>query len=245
MKIIDCKWELKNINKRVQEIDVEETDSIEVSLLPEFDDSFDMVVVKCPINKIDYNIEISKRGAFFIESQFELTKNFKTFNFEDRFIKSFMDKTNFIDVIDEKGLELILDNLPSSMFTTDRVSLDPRLGPELGTKRYKNWMRNCFYNKTASFFCDYYKDELVGYVMYKQENGIYDGMLGGLFNGAANPSLGLLTPAALPMYAKKRNLPMKAVETAISSNNLPVLRLYEYCGFSVKSIKYVFVKHFR
>lgn len=245
MKIIDCKWELANIGKRVQEIDIEEMDSFEKDGLPQFDDTFDMIVIKSPANKIEYNIEVSKRGAFFIETQFELSKTFKTFNFEDRFVKSFMDKTHFIDVLEEKDLNLILDNLPPSMFTTDRVSLDPNLGPELGTKRYKNWMRNCFYNKTASFFCDYYKDELVGYVMYKQENGVFDGMLGGLFNGAANPSLGLLTPAALPMYAKKKKIPTTLIETTVSSNNLPVLRLYEYCGFSIKTIKYVFVKHFR
>lgn len=245
MKVIDCTWELDNIGKRVQEIDIEEQDTFQSSPIPHFDESFDMVVIKCPINKIEFNIEIAKRGAFLVETQIEISKTYKSFDFEDRFVKSFQRNVEFEDVVDSEGLNSVLEKITPSMFTTDRVSLDPSLGPEHGANRYKSWIKSSLSSGQSSLIKVLYKNTHVGFALYRINNGVWDAMLGGLYASDIYPGLGLLTPSAPLLYAKQRNLEIVSMTTAISSNNLPVLRLYSYMGFNVTAMKYVFVKHLR
>ncbi len=55
--------------------------------------------------------------------------------------------------------------------------------------------------------------------------------------------LGIVTAAAPLLYGMNYPSTIRCEETSISSNNMPVVRLYNYLDFRIDGLWYVFVKH--
>ena len=55
--------------------------------------------------------------------------------------------------------------------------------------------------------------------------------------------LGLLTTSSPLMYVSKENIDVSEEMACISSNNIPVVKLYDRLGFHLNEQHYVFVKH--
>ena len=104
-------------------------------------------------------------------------------------------------------------------------------------------MRTAFDNKTSNFFATYYKNQLAGFSMYKENEDIIEGILGGNFLNFQSSVLGIVTPTRHFLQAHKQNKPFKKYHTSISSNNVPVWQLYNYLNYKIDQIYYVFVKH--
>lgn len=242
MKQINAKWEIANIGSKTLEIEIEEKDSISDQDIDELCDSFEYVVVKVPTNKTDFNWFLSSLGFTMLETQIKLSKKIKDFNFEDRYIKRFLPDVRYEIIQKHQDLDMILNRITPDMFLTDRITLDPVYGAEIGCRRYKNWINSSFSSNSDEIIGIYFKDCLVGFEMHSIKGEVCEGKLGGVFSDVKIPGLGFLTACA-PLLFTAEKYGVKEFVPDISSNNIPVLSLYDYFNFKIKSLSYVFVKH--
>lgn len=80
-------------------------------------------------------------------------------------------------------------------------------------------------------------------MLIKFEGNTIDLLLNGLYKPYQGKGLGILTPASPMMFIKKMSLPCDSEITSISSNNIPVVKLYNRLHFKFINQTYVFVKH--
>lgn len=244
MKITDCYWEKENLNKRVVEISIDANDEFARDLLEGFTNGYDYVCVKVPIGKMDFNFGLANMGYTMIECQYKISKLYNDFNPDDRLIKRLIPKFNFKTVVSKEDFKVLTDKMTLGMFSTDRIALDPHFGLEDSYRRYKNWMTTEFENRTSEFLLTCLNENPIGYCMYKKENDTVDGLLGGIFEEYQDSGYGLITPLQLFLYAYTDDeFCFKKMITSISSNNAPVVELYNYLNFKLTDTTYVFVKH--
>lgn len=241
MKITNCPWELENIGRSTTEIVVEHEDIFCPSLFERKDCQY--LVVKVPAGKMDYILGLQSAGFTQIESQFKLSKLTSSFNFDDVFIKSFAKKTEILKIQSNDELQSILDMMTPGMFSTDRISVDPSFGKEIGVKRYKNWVTAEYLSGNCNIVSIRYKGQLVGISMFRVNNSSCDVLLGGLFEQYQNVGLGFLTPLAPILYFRDKLSSVLKFETSVSSNNFPVIEFYNYLNYKIENIYCVFVKH--
>ncbi len=179
-----------------------------------------------------------------METQINISKSYKSFNFEDRLVKQIYSHFTSLPVTSDEELEEVLERITSDMFSTDRIYLDSYFSHEKSSQRYINWIRNEFDSKKSVLRKNFYDGENVGFALFKQtEDGTRHGLLGGVYKNYQNMGLGLMTACSSFISAQKENKPFKVMRTTISSNNVPMMQFYNYLNFKVDSMSYVFVKH--
>ena len=244
MNIRDCYWELKNLGVTVAEIEIENTDVFDLDSIVNVEDQYQYIVVKVPMGKPEFNFNLMRLGYTMIETQLNISKKYKDFNFEDRLVRSVYPHATSQQISTQDELEEILSNITPDMYSTDRIYLDKRFSHECSSNRYKNWIRTEFENKTAIIKKSFYDDVNVGYSMARVcDNGTRIGLLGGIYEKYQTMGLGILTTGLSFISAHKEKEPFKMMKTAVSSNNPPVWQLYNYLGFKIDKMAYVFVKH--
>ena len=239
---VDANWEKENIGSNVIEITIENNDVLYCIDFDSISQDYDYIVVKVPVNKTEFNWFLGAKGFTMIETQLKLSKDIKDFDLNDRYIRRLLPYVNYKIIDDEFAIEEILNRINPNMFITDRISLDPIYGPEVGCKRYKNYIRNSFCQKSLEIIGIVFKNQLVGFEMHTIKDGACYGKLGGIFNDVKIPGLGFLTACAPLLFVHERYGVTKFIPD-ISANNMPVLNLYDYFHFNVVSMTYVFVKH--
>lgn len=243
MVFVDCYWELENIGKRTCEISYEEGETFdEVDFLNKTQ-GFEYIVVKVPMSQLSINLGLAKLGFVMMETQINISKNYQQFNFEDRLIRILYPHVEEQIVTSDSDFNRILSKITPNMFSTDRIYLDTYFNNDISRKRYTNWMKTEYQNKTSVFKKIIYKGEDVGFGMLREENGIIHGLLGGVYELKQSEGIGILTACSGFLTAHKNNTPFKKVVTAISSNNIPMLQIYNYLQFKIDRMTYVFVKH--
>ena len=243
MKFVDCTWEIENIGKRTCEICYEDKEVFNEELLKEKSNAFDYVVVKVPMNNSNINIGLSKMGFAMIETQLNISKKYKDFNFDDRLVKLLYNHVSDCIVTAEDDLNRILMKMTPDMFSTDRIYLDPHFSHDCSCRRYANWMKSEFRENRAIIKIIMYDGIEIGFGMSRGKGGISYGLLGGIYEGVQAEGYGFLTACAGFITAHKSNNPFIKTYTSISSNNLPMLQIYNYLNFKIDSMMYVFVKH--
>lgn len=242
MVITDCVWEVANIGKQTCEVLIEENDKVDVELLNELNDKYEYQVIKVAPANVEANFLLCNAGFFLIETQVEVELKYKDFNFDDPLVKFIEPCVSFLDITEKEDFETIFDRMTPEMFNSDRLALDPYFGLVFSYKRYCNWMRTSFDNKSASFLHMIYKGEYVGFSMYRIKDNVWHGDLGGVYPQYGQ-GLGLLTACAAFLYMKQRDFKVSKLVSAISSNNGPVIPTFNHCHYNFKKYKYVFVKH--
>lgn len=242
MKVTDCFWEKRNLGETVVEITIEKDDLLDKLLLSKHN-TIDYLVIKVPVNMPDFNFFLGQEGFSLIELQIDMTATLSSFDFNHKLIKWISPHVDLNKVSDVNELEEVLSKIDSNMFNTDRISIDPHYGKEIGCKRYKNWIYDEFVGGTADVIKFFYRGKHVGFMMYKENDDGIRGLLGGIYSDFQGIGLGLLTPTALPLYIIRNSIPVKRVAADISSNNKPVWELYENFGYKANNLHYVFVKH--
>lgn len=243
MKFVDCVWELDNLGKRACEVSLEEDDVFDKTMIFEKTKLFDYVVVKVNMNRPDFNFGLSKMGFTMIETQLNLSKKFKDFDFEDRLVKRLIPYVDEKVVKSQDELDAILQKMTPSMFSTDRIYLDPHFDEHSSMNRYSNWLRNEYKNSTSVIKEFIFEGKPIGFGMHREKEGMLSGLLGGIYEGQQSEGYGLLTACFEFLVAKKYNRPFVKIQTAISSNNFPMLQIYNYLRFKIDNMTYVFVKH--
>ena len=242
MKVTDCFWEKRNLGENVVEITIEKDDVLNGDFLSEYNNT-DYLVIKVPVNMPGFNFLLAQQGFSLIELQMDMTASLNSFDFNHKLIKWVSPQVDFNKVSNSDELDEVLSKIDSRMFVTDRISIDPYYGKEVGCKRYKNWIHDEFNKGTADILRFFYRGKHIGFMMY-EESGLLRGLLGGIYPDFQDLGLGLLTPTALPLYISRNRIPVKRVAADISSNNKPVWELYESFGYKATNQHYVFVKHF-
>lgn len=242
MKVVDCYWELDNIQKSTVELSFNLTDRFNELEVKNNMEGYQYVVAKVECGNIDCLYGLQNMGFTLMETQIGYSLKYKDFRFEDRLLKLISKKLQFTTINDEVGLNRVLDSMTENMFTTDRVYLDPQLGPALGLHRYRNWVTS-EYNRGTTLIEACIEDVPIGFSLFKIKDGICHGLLGGLYEKFQDAGYGLLTTAFGFMYCRENNIKIKRGKTACSSNNLPILQFYNYLNFKIDSLHYVLVKH--
>lgn len=246
MKIIDCFWELKNLDRRVVEISIDKEDIFDVDEFLEGINNYDYAVVRVPANRVDINSILAELSFTFFECQYRISKSLQSFDFSNPLVKRIIPKIQFKEITDSSDLEIILSQMTENMFSSDRITLDPRLGPNYGLRRYSNWLETEFANNTSKIILAYYKNNPVGFSMYRECGNNVEALLGGLFEKYQALGLGILTPSILFLYSLTREeQKFDKMITSISSNNMPVIEWYNYLGFNLLNTTYVYVKHIK
>ncbi len=244
MKVIDCYWELSNLSEKVVEIIIEKNDVPNLEKLNEIVSKYQYAVVKVPMNMPMFNIGLASSGFFLIETQLNISKRYKDFNFEDKLIRKIYPHIHSEIVNSYEALDDLLSKITPDMYSTDRIYLDPHFDHSKSSQRYINWIRTEFENNKGIVTKTFYDDKNVGFSLYRlNEQGVIHGLLGGVFEEYQDSGLGLMTASAKFIVAHKDNNPFKVIHTTISSNNVPMMQFYNYLHFKVDSMTYVFVKH--
>lgn len=243
MKVIDCYWEFNNLGKKTAEIQIDKGDEFDGNVVKQVNQTYQYVVVKVPMNMPTMNFSLTAMGFTLIETQINISKRYKDFNFDDRLVRTVYNHVNTKSIESKGELDEIIAQITPDMFSTDRIYLDPNFTREMSSKRYINWLRSDYEQGKAYIVKTYYDDINVGFGFDHIEDGVKHGVLGGIYEKYQDMGLGIMT-AALPfIMAKKRNSPLTVFKTAVSSNNPSVWQFYNYLGFKIDKMTYVFVKH--
>lgn len=242
MKINNCFWETA-LNSTTCEVQIEETDLFDANKFMQLEKDFQYIVVKAPMNMIEFNYGLAKMGYITCEVQCRISITYSDFDFYNPLVKRIYPYTEFKNITSASDINLLLNNITPNMFSTDRITLDPYFGKETGCKRYKNWITYAFENNQMNFLWFIYKGEKVGFSMYKENAETTEGVLGGLFTQYQAKGLGIITATRHLLHAKKNSMNMKKYITCISSNNQAVLRIYNRLNFQIEKMQYVFIKH--
>lgn len=243
MKATDCYWEQANLGRKVVEIGVDASDAYSADEIERMAEGFDYVCVKIPVGKTEFNFGLAGQGFTMIECQYRILKTYKSFDFNDRLVARLLPGVRVEEVKTDAEFECIISNMTQDMFSTDRIVLDPHFDKRDGLVRYTNWMRTEYQNGTSVFLATYYEGQLIGFGMYRTDMFGYDALLGGVFEQYQGVGLGLLTCCQAFIYAYQQQKPFRRMVTSISSNNVPVVELYNYFGYQVRETRYVFVRH--
>ena len=242
MDVKNCYWEVANLGKKTVEVDIARTDTFYSGSFLSLDNEYDYHVVKIPMNKLDFVQGLTQLGYSLIETQINILTRPNEFDFKDKLIRAIIDDVDFTLCKNAYDFQDIVSRIEPGMFSTDRVSLDPYFGMEIGMKRYVNWMNTEFKNQTSTIIKIFYKGEHVGFGMFRDGGRISMGFLSGIYSDVDAP-IGILTSTYLPIFCKKYHKRMGVVKSSISSNNIPVFNICNYFRYKIKDMRYVFIKH--
>ena len=241
MKVIDCTWELKNLNKKTVEISVGKEDIFSRDLIEQSISNYEYAVVKVPMDIPAFNIGLSDMGFVCLETQMNVGISLHDFDFSK--VAHLYNDTSYEPIDSNDDFMQVVSNLRPGMFSTDRISLDPKFGEEIACLRYINWLTSEYESKRSQLVKVIYKNEHIGFMLIKTDGDTIDLILNGLYKQYQGKGLGILTPASPMMYIKKNSLNITKEVTSISSNNIPVVKLYNRLNFQLLQQTYVFVKH--
>lgn len=239
MKIVEATWERRNLGRDVWEITLGREDMADVGkTLAALNDSRfagAYVCVKMPVGNLKVLHALEDDGFRFLETQLSLMSRFDA---DD--VMGLCENANahveFVTVEkNEAAWERVISKVVPEMFDSDRISLDPLLGPEIACRRYQNWMRDLLQNPNSELMLMMLDGREVAFNIDIVEGGTRHGMLAGNFPEFKNTGYGLALIAGTPEKHRK-------IRTAVSSNNPQVLRAHQNCGRVVYKEMYVLRK---
>lgn len=240
MKIIDCPWELANLNCRVAEISVSAEEVIDPAAIRDLESKYDYLVLKIQAGKMTNNIIASELGFALAETQMALIKAKRDWDFEaDQLTKRLLKQLSVERIETEKDFEELMSSITEDMYSTDRIYLDPEFGPKYSVHRYKNWTRT-EWERGALLYKHFFRGRYVGYSLCKKQGDELVCLLAGCFEQYQKTGIGLwipLVPELLP------NMEYTKYTTHVSTNNIPVWQMYNHQKYVVGGFDYVFVKH--
>jgi len=239
MKIIDAVWEKRNLGLRVGEIQFERTDLIDALHTPLPFGSYDYLVAKVPTNMLPLVHKLERLKFYFLETQFDLKKDLRKGLQIPQEFSWINDRVNTSVISDTNRIEEILAKIDSSMFDSDRVSIDPLLGSKPGAERYRNWIRDEMSRGEAVLVELSLEGASIGFFLLSNFRAEYCfSTLAGIYSEFKGCGFGLSAIAMPIIFAKEQKA--KFIHTVNSSNNQQSLKIHLACGYSIENISYVF-----
>jgi len=243
MEVINAIWEKRNIEVDAYEIRLSCSDCLRpcdvFSELRKDKYKKSYVTIKVPVNHIDLLHQLEDFGFRFMEMQFHVAKNLLHYKAPDKISSLKMDikQKEIAKTISEwKDVTNLIDE---DMFHTDRIYVDPKLKFGTSCKRYKNWMMDLVGKPDYHLFL-YYDDKTpigFGLVCFDNLNKKVYVVLEGIFTKYQHMGYGSkMFDVALTSYAQKG---FESLETCISSNNFPIIKIDLLFGYSIIDEVYV------
>ncbi len=242
MKVIDAYWEKRNLGVDVEEILCSNTDTPNELEEVIRNISTPYSVIKIPSGCADLLLTAQKNNYVVVEMTISIEGNIKKVK-TPALYNRFMSKVK-IEAATNDLTKKVLDEIEDgSIFSTDRIALDPMFSKKIAGVRYANWCKDVI-AMGADVEIAFYDNIPVAFNVscpVKDRKGVYDGLVGGVFSEASNKGLGfLVVQCELESCLKKNgNLCLARV----SSNNLPILRLHMLYGYDIIGMNYVLTKH--
>jgi hypothetical protein len=243
MKLINCTWELKNLGCKVAEIDINYNDIIDKKEISNIEKMYNYIVIKTGISNAKLYKLICEMGYYYIESQLTISNDIN--NKMDRFKSDKIYQVlSYYRVSNDDELNFILNNISIDMFCTDRIYLDYEFKPNLSQQRYKNWLTSEYYSGTKLYNI-IIDDQLIGFVLFKETNCEMEVILHGIYKKYQRNGLGR-SLALFPLkYKNSTNCYIKQYSTKVSSNNIPIIKVFSKFNYEISNVQYVFVKHLK
>lgn len=237
MRIIDAKWEEKNIGVTTAEIVIDINDAVdEVSKTVSGIDK-QYVVCKVLSGRTDVTLMLQDIGFKYIEDQIEFEHDLHEIK-RSRILQRLYDSLPF-KLMDEEDIKVLYEEIDRGMFDSDRISLDPFFSKNLSANRYKNWIA-AMIERGAYPYVMSYKGEPAGFVILTTEDGvIYHSVLGGGYEKFRGTGLGIVNRE----MEITKNLGGKKLLTSVSSNNANQLKVLVSNGYVPRKVEHVLIKH--
>lgn len=241
MQIIEATWEKRNLGVTCIEAEVEKQDNPEevLALLSSRNEEYH--VVKVPPGRTDIMLELQKQGYSYIESLFQTEHHLSQGLIVPEKLRKFEAQIEY-HIAEPKETELVISFISSgSIFSTDRIALDPFFSRELAGKRYAYWMKDVLSSDSGRLYITKYKGDSIGFNAYIDKGEYYIGFLGGLLPAYLDSGFGVLNMYAGTQIIHKQKI--KKVISHVSSNNLQMLKLHLLFGNQITNITDNFIKH--
>lgn len=242
MKIIDATWEKRNIGMDASEIVIEKKDLVDkdqiLSTVRNITVDYRYVVIKIPVSDLSLLHSLENIGFNFMECQYQISRDLLNYRPPEDFMHLLETVTTNDISKNPEQLNWLIGNIETDMFSTDRIYLDPTLSKETAAIRYQNWIKDIFFNKEIHCF-NVIKDTVsVGFGIGKidETKGELHNILGGCWKSYQKLGLGPVFIHAPFIHFKNK---IKRIVTNISSNNMPVFRLYSSFCYRVDKVCYV------
>jgi len=247
LKVINAFWDTQNLGVSTTEIQIDSNETIEeierdlTNLLESRPDNH-YTVIKIDPNCHDIACFISEKGFRFAEVSLGLRLKIEGNEVKTPKIFEKLDKNiTYKQALEDTQLLRLEREILNEMFSTDRISIDPRFGKHIAAKRYLNWLKEEM-AAGAFVFELFYNNTPIGFFAIKElEVGKYFNFLGGLYASFQNSGYGFsIISKAMEVICAKHG---KYFDTRVSLNNLPVFRLYQEYRFQINSVKYVYINY--
>ena len=242
MKVIEAVWEKRNLGVSCVEIEIARNDRAEdvMEAIQAREEQYQ--VVKLPSGRVDLLFPLQDIGFKYIESAIATGMPLsKKPVMPERYASIASRIIGHVATADEVG-DLLAMIERGEIFTTDRIALDPAFGREVAGRRYANWTRDLL-AAGATLVVSEYDGQRFGFsVDQLSENGKeWHSILGGNFPD--NHGEGLAAVGMCKTILKAYSCGSRRFVSAVSSNNLPILKIHLECGLKIKSISDVLIRH--
>lgn len=248
MKIVNATWELKNLGKRTVELTLENEDCAQnseevlrnvISIRENYDAEY--LVVKIPAGYPWAGDAFCKNGFVRIETQLHLQATREDVKPNLEKYKRFFRKTVAEEIKNPEDFAYVKKEISRGVFFTDRVALDPEFGVEIANRRYTNWIEDEL-QRGGKLYCISENDNKLGFSLQRYDGNSVFALLAGLFKKYQGRGLG--GKIYLTKLARDYSEGYEKFYTAVSSNNISVLKIHESTGYKVSSLQDVYVKHY-
>jgi hypothetical protein len=227
MRVVSAVWEFRNLGLSTTEFTVENTDSLEVLRNGLLSDEAEFQVVRVPSNYIHMSYFLQQDEFIFIETLLHLrlavTKKQQSANV----LRALSQVSDREAMANERAQ--VLQTVSDGLFDTDRISSDPRFSRNDAATRMANWI-NDELKHGAKLRLVFVRNRSVGFYTWRNEpTGEPVVALSGTFRENTYPGAGMLVNASIVLRARQQGC--EFLDFAISSNNLPALRLALSLGF--------------
>lgn len=242
MKIVHAVWERKNLGMDAWEVTLDKRDMADVPRVIEalHDSQYGgcYVCVKLPVGNLRMVHALEDDGFRFLETQLHLVEAL-----EKSDVMKYGETAGTLPVEERvvpktrEAWGAVIEKITPGMFDTDRIALDPAFGPEVSCHRYQHWCWELFNNPKSILQVASLEGQDVYFNIFvlKQGPDDYDGVIGGTFPEHKNAGIGALV-CSKAVFSKGK------YRTAVSTNNLPVVKIHQHLGRIISSERYVFRK---
>ena len=240
MKIIDAYWEKRNLGIDCVEITVEQTDDVAKLKQALKQNCVDYVVVKVPELRMDIYQELMMQEYTFVETLIGLEKQVVLPILQDRQKNKLPELSYQMDA--HMSRERVLSQIGLGLFNTDRISIDPHFTEDDANNRYMGMLVDEL-DRGGELMEYLWNGEPIGFTCFRKLNhDEYYQSLSGIYEKYRGQGLGFL-PSYFPIVEMSKR-GVKRVNTAISTNNLPSLRVHIRDGYVPTAIQNIFIKHY-
>jgi hypothetical protein len=242
MKIIDAVWDYEVLGVKSVEVrcDVDDSTGSIFRTLMELEKSHKYIVTKIPVSNTEFLVKAPDAGYKFIETLISVERSVKKSSIDSRLVKRASALSAKKATAEE--LAFVLEQIMRGIFSTDRISLDENFGPRVGAQRYCNWIDSEIKQGGEVYTISLSTRAPLGFFTLRvTDDGVAHSILSGVFDADKSPGFGLILLSIILTKAEEKGA--KKIVSAISSNNLPVVRTHVQLGFEVKDVNYVFIRH--